>query len=94
MANADEKLIHTPSEETQPQSPHDKRRSVGALDLNSANEAEIAEIDMIGKKIAHAIVAQRAANGPFSNWEELKGIEGLDAKRLAELQRAARIQPS
>jgi competence ComEA-like helix-hairpin-helix protein len=94
MANPEQKTIHAPSEETQPQSPHDGRSSPGALDLNSANEAEIAEIDMIGKKIAHAIVARRAAEGPFSNWEELKSIEGLDAKRLAELQRAARIQPS
>jgi DNA uptake protein ComE-like DNA-binding protein len=94
MANADEKTIHAPSEQIQPESPHDVRRTVGALDLNSANEAEIAEIDMIGKKIAHAIVARRAAEGPFSDWEELKGIEGLDAKRMAELQRAARIQPS
>ncbi|HEX5659162.1 MAG TPA: helix-hairpin-helix domain-containing protein [Polyangiales bacterium] len=94
MANPEQKLVHAPAEENPSQSPHDARLSSGALDLNSANEAEIAEIDMIGKKIAHAIVAQRSANGPFSNWEDLKGIEGLDAKRLAELQRAARIQPS
>jgi DNA uptake protein ComE-like DNA-binding protein len=94
MANPEQKTIHAPSEENPTQSPHDVRPSAGALDLNSANEAQIAEIDMIGKKIAHQIVARRSANGPFSNWEDLQGIEGLDAMKLAELQRAARIQPS
>jgi DNA uptake protein ComE-like DNA-binding protein len=94
MAEAEQKTIHAPTQETQPKSPHDGRASAGALDLNSANEAEIAEIDMIGRKIAHAIVARRAEQGPFSSWEDLRGIEGLEPMKLAELQRAARIQPS
>jgi competence ComEA-like helix-hairpin-helix protein len=94
MANAEQKTVHTPTQETQPTGPHDGRASHGALDLNSASEDEIAEIDMIGRKIARAIVARRAEQGPFSSWEELQSVEGLEPKKLAELQRAARIQPS
>jgi competence ComEA-like helix-hairpin-helix protein len=91
MANTEQKNVRGPAEQTQTQSPHDVRPSAGALDLNTASEEQIAEIDMIGRKIAHAIVSRRAAQGPFSAWEDLQGVEGLDAKRLAELQRAARL---
>ncbi|MET0283164.1 MAG: helix-hairpin-helix domain-containing protein [Polyangiales bacterium] len=94
MAEPEQKTIHAPTQETQSTSPHDTRASVGALDLNSANETEIAEIDMIGRKIAHEIVARRAERGPFSSWEDLRDIPGLEPMKLAELQRAARIQPS
>ncbi len=94
MANPEQKTVHSPSTEAPTQSPQDVRVSSRALDLNSASEEQIAEIDMIGRKIAHAIVARRASQGPFSSWEELQGVDGLDAMKLAELQRAARIQPS
>jgi len=67
------------------------RQSCGQIDLNSASEAEIAEIEMVGKKIAHAIVQLRTQQGGFRDWSELKQVAGLDPQRLAELQRAARI---
>jgi DNA uptake protein ComE-like DNA-binding protein len=93
MANVQEKseLGTQPTEKIQPQSPHETRRGSGGLDLNQASEADIAEIDMIGKKLAHAIVAQRAATGGFQSWDDLKQVPGLDAMKIAELQRAARL---
>jgi DNA uptake protein ComE-like DNA-binding protein len=94
MANAEQKTVHAPSQEASSSSPHDSRPSAGALDLNSASEEQIAEIDMIGRKIAHAIVARRASQGPFSSWDDLSGVEGLEPMKLAELQRAARLQTS
>lgn len=63
----------------------------GQLDLNQASEAEIAEIDMIGKKLAHALVERRAERGGFHDWDELKDVPGLNAMKIAELQRAARL---
>lgn len=68
------------------------RLSHGTLDLNQASEVEIAEIDMIGKKLARNIVAERARQGRFRSWDELTQVPGLDAMRIAELQRAARIE--
>jgi len=94
MANAEEKseLGSKPSEKIQPQGPHDaEAQRSHAIYLDSASEAEIAEIDMIGKKLAHAIVEQRTASGGFQSWEDLKRVPGLDAMKIAELQRAARL---
>lgn len=81
------------NEKIQTGSPHDARSSTGALDLNRASEPEIAEIDMIGKKLAQAIVAARSQRGGFSSWEDLREVQGLDAMKIAELQRAAKLGP-
>jgi competence protein ComEA len=97
MANAQEKgeLGSQPTEKIQPQSPHETRPvsggGGGGLDLNRASESEIAEIDMIGKKLAHAIVEQRSVGGTFKSWDDLKQVPGLDAMKIAELQRASRL---
>jgi DNA uptake protein ComE-like DNA-binding protein len=91
MPNAEPKTVHAPSQDIQAKSPHDVRPSAGGMDLNSATEEQIAEIDMIGKKLAHAIVERRATAGQFSSWDELRSVPGLDAMKIAELQRAARI---
>ncbi|MDB4976117.1 MAG: ComE protein [Myxococcaceae bacterium] len=94
MPNEDPKstlIGHQPPREVQPQSPHDGSRSSGGLDLNSASEEQIAEIDMIGKKLAHALVQQRSQQGGFRSWEELQKVPGLDPMKIAELQRASRL---
>jgi competence protein ComEA len=91
MSNPDAKTV--PAQQTQPQGPQDGRRAGGALDLNTASEAQLAEIDMIGKKLAHAIVERRDAHGGFGSWDDLRNIDGLEPMKLAELQRAARLGP-
>ena len=81
-----------PTERIQTDSPHDQRgASAAALDLNHASEHDIAEIDMIGKKLAHAIVEARGQSGGFGSWDDLRQVPGLDAMKIAELQRAARL---
>ncbi|MET0343655.1 MAG: helix-hairpin-helix domain-containing protein [Polyangiales bacterium] len=82
-----------PAQRIQAGGPQDTRVSSSAIDLNGASEQDIAEIDMIGKKLAHAIVAARGQRGGFSSWEELREVPGLDAMKIAELQRAARLGP-
>jgi competence protein ComEA len=96
MPNVDrEKVIA--DEPTQPKQtvstlgPHDARQTAGPIDLNRANESEIAEIDMIGKKLARSIVEHRTASGGFRSWDELGQVPGLDAMKIAELQRASRL---
>ena len=83
-----------PTQRIQTDSPNDGRTSSGALDLNHASEQDIAEIDMIGKKLAHAIVETRSQCGGFGSWEDLRQVPGLDAMKIAELQRAARLGSS
>jgi competence protein ComEA len=80
-----------PEQHVQHTSPQDGRQSSGSIDLNHASEEAIAEVDMIGKKLAHAIVQARGQRGGFRSWEDLKQVAGLDAMKIAELQRAARL---
>jgi competence protein ComEA len=93
MANAPGKTDGTsaPTQRIQTDSPNDARASSAALDLNHASEQDIAEIDMIGKKLAHAIVEARGRSGGFATWEDLRQVPGLDPMKIAELQRAARL---
>jgi DNA uptake protein ComE-like DNA-binding protein len=66
-------------------------QSSGQIDLNRASESEIAEIDFIGKKLARSIVEHRTATHGFRGWDDLKQVPGLDAMKISELQRAARL---
>lgn len=95
MANPDRNVISdagkSPEQHIQTQSPTDVRPSFGTIDLNRASEADIAEIDMIGKKLARAIVEARNQRGGFQGWEQLREVPGLDAMKIAELQRASRL---
>lgn len=96
MQNPDREKT-TGDDETGPQetisraSPHDVVPSSGSLDLNRATEAEIAEIAMIGKKLARSIVEHRTAARGYQSWDALKQVPGLDAMKIAELQRAAHL---
>ena len=47
------------------------------MDLNSATEKELMEVDGIGADIAKSIVELRENNGCFLRMEELKSIEGI-----------------
>jgi competence ComEA-like helix-hairpin-helix protein len=95
MANPDRNVTgegHTrPDQHIQPQGPQDIHRSSGQVDLNTASEQDLAEIDMIGRKLAHTIVQVRGQRGSFRTWEELRQVPGLDPMKIAELQRAARL---
>ena len=66
-------------------------KSAPSVSLTNEQKEQIAEIDMIGKKLAHALVESRTQQGGFENWEALESVPGLDAMKIAELQRAARL---
>lgn len=90
MANLHHEKRHGETVPAQP-SAHELAAASAQIDLNHASEAEIAEIDFIGKKLAHAIVERRTTSSGFQSWNELNQVPGIDAKKLAELQRAARL---
>src|SRR5688572_3600717 len=95
MANPDRNVSGggrtQPEQHVQPHGPQDARPSGGRLDINSASEEELAEVDMIGKKLAHTIVQMRGQRGTFRSWEELRQVPGLDPMKIAELQRATSL---
>ncbi len=47
------------------------------VDLNSASEAELAQLTQIGEARAEAIVAEREANGPFTSLADLSRVHGI-----------------
>jgi len=58
----------------------------GLLDLNAASAAELDALPGIGPAKAQAIVADRAANGPFGTVEELTRVKGIGDKMLDKLR--------
>ena len=56
------------------------------LDINEADEAELAKLPNIGEKLAAEIVAYRNAYGRFRNIEELMNVSGIGEGRLADIR--------
>lgn len=57
-------------------------------DLNTASEAELAAIPVIGPDVARQIVAQR----PFTRIEELNKINGLTTEQLEQIRTLVRVE--
>jgi competence protein ComEA len=47
------------------------------VDLNTADQAELAQVPGVGPKMAEAIVAHRQVHGPFRSVDELKNVRGV-----------------
>jgi competence ComEA-like helix-hairpin-helix protein len=77
-----------------PRGPHDERPGTGVPNINTASREEIAKTDFVGASLAEAIVALRDKVGSFNSWEELRQIAGMKANKIAELQRAFRLDPT
>lgn len=84
-------LEHPPEQQIQPVGPHDLLPDTPAIDLNHATREELNTVDFITEEVADAIVTERERRGGFTAWEQLQNIEGMDATKVAELQRAARL---
>lgn len=57
--------------------------------LNAASADDIAAIPGVSRRVAAAIVAARATDGPFASWDDVDAVRGVGAKTLAALRRAA-----
>jgi competence ComEA-like helix-hairpin-helix protein len=61
------------------------------LDVNRATAAELELLDGIGPKLAQAIVADRAAHGPFASIEELDRVRGIGPGLLARIREQLQV---
>lgn len=60
-----------------------------SVNLNTASEKELVKLPGIGKKTAEAIVAERTANGPFTDLKDLaKRVDGVGKKTVEKLEEA------
>lgn len=67
--------------------------TLAAVDINTANEAQLESLPGIGPGKAKAIVAERQANGPFKSVDELRRVKGIGEKTIAELRAQASVGP-
>jgi competence protein ComEA len=47
------------------------------IDLNAADQSELAQVPGVGPKMAEAIVDHRRSHGPFKSVDELKNVRGV-----------------
>jgi competence protein ComEA len=65
----------------------------GALDLNRAEARELVRLPGVGPRTAAAIVADRAARGPFPSVESLARVKGVGPKTVARVARLVSVEP-
>jgi competence protein ComEA len=56
--------------------------SAAAIDINAADESELAAIPGIGQTLATRIVEYRKINGPFASLDELADVAGMTQRRI------------
>lgn len=60
---------------------------LGAVDLNSATQAQLQQIKGIGPKTAERIIEERTRAGPFDSLSDLSDrVKGIGPKRLVSLE--------
>lgn len=59
-------------------------RRFGKINVNKAPAAELQDVLEITPNEAQAIVRQREANGDFKDFEGLKKVPGMDARKVDE----------
>lgn len=57
------------------------------IDINTATEHELSSIRGINKDNARKIVEYRNQNGPFSAWDDLNRVPGIQSTILDSLKR-------
>lgn len=67
-------------------SPVTRRTVQGALDLNSATEAELAALPGIGEVTALNIVRFRARHGPFENVSHILLVRGVSERKFRAIR--------
>jgi competence ComEA-like helix-hairpin-helix protein len=63
-----------------------KQAPAGVVDLNKASEKQLNALPGVGPSTARAIVAWRAANGPFTAPEELMRVKGIGPRKFEALR--------
>lgn len=56
------------------------------VDLNHADQSELAKLPGIGEQVAKRIIAYRTDNGPFQKTEELMNVRGIGEKTYLKLR--------
>jgi competence protein ComEA len=61
------------------------------LDINTATEAELAQLPGVGPGLARRIVEYREANGPFATTDDLQNVSGVGPSKFAKMESYLRV---
>lgn len=63
-----------------------KHQSSKLVNINTASEAELQQLNGVGSALARAIVEDRNSHGKFKRVEDLKRVSGIGAKKFEKLK--------
>ncbi len=63
-----------------------ERRWLVEVNLNSANERELALLTGVGPVLASRIVADRSARGTFASVDDLQRVHGIGPRKIADIR--------
>lgn len=70
------------------------RRPVNfAVDPNTADWPELAQLPAVGEGLARAIIASREKEGPFKSLDDLGRVKGIGPKTIERIKPYLRITP-
>jgi competence protein ComEA len=61
-----------------------EQQQASKIDINTANEGQLAQLAKVGPKKAQEIVRYREANGPFKNVDDLAKVKGIGEKTVEQ----------
>jgi competence ComEA-like helix-hairpin-helix protein len=70
-----------------------RNRTGVELDLNAASEKDLARLPAMGLALAHAVIQDRSAHGPYSSVSDLARVKGIGPKRLKSLSAFLYVLP-
>jgi len=57
------------------------------IDINTAAESELVQLEGIGPTLAKRIVADRDRNGPFRTIDDLRGVRGIGPRKVQTIRK-------
>ncbi len=64
------------------------------VDVNNATWVEWIQLEGIGETMAHRIVADRKANGPFDSIDDLQRVDGIGPSTLDRIRSSLTMTPT
>jgi DNA uptake protein ComE-like DNA-binding protein len=82
MSDEDKAHRHGHPGQREPRSHGETHHEMRRVNLNTADQAEIEDLPMVGPKRAAALIAAR----PLRSWEDVAKVEGMDLGMVDDLR--------